>query len=203
MWVSSQTWVAEQQQTDGQWWWWWWRWRSLLGLRVSLVFQACSHQHEDTVSVVLLGRLQRRSWPGQTGSPSWPCGSSWRPSHSAAPGSTGRPSSWSAARVLLASSCDTKPNTRNVRNIKNAAPRTSSPVASHNHAHTWSAYCTYRGPHVFFGSPILFSGTLLPPNHFLVAVKSDRLKPFLETSCKGRRKLLLDLQIGGKEPLAR
>lgn len=40
---------------------------------------------------------------------------------------------------------------------------------------------------MFFGSPRLFSGTLLPPNHFLVAVKSDRLKPFLETSCKDRK----------------
>lgn len=42
---------------------------------------------------------------------------------------------------------------------------------------------TYRRPHVLFGSLILFSGTFPPPNHFLVAVNSDRLRPFLESSC--------------------
>lgn len=44
---------------------------------------------------------------------------------------------------------------------------------------------TYSKPEVFFSSFILFSGTLLPLNHFLVAENSDRLKPFLDINCKG------------------
>lgn len=39
---------------------------------------------------------------------------------------------------------------------------------------------TYSKPEVFLSSFILFSGTLLPLNHFLVAENSDRLKPFLD-----------------------
>lgn len=43
---------------------------------------------------------------------------------------------------------------------------------------------TYSKPEVFFSSFMLFSGTLLPLNHFLVAENNDRLKPFLDISCK-------------------
>lgn len=52
---------------------------------------------------------------------------------------------------------------------------------------SWGGWgCTYRRPEVFFSSAILFSGTFPPPNHFLVAEKRERLKPFLETSYRGR-----------------
>lgn len=36
---------------------------------------------------------------------------------------------------------------------------------------------------MLLGSLTPFSGALLPPNHFLVAVNRERLKPFLEISC--------------------
>jgi len=44
----------------------------------------------------------------------------------------------------------------------------------------------YRRPNVLFVSLMPFSGTFPPPNHFLVAVNKDRLRPFLETSCGWR-----------------
>lgn len=46
---------------------------------------------------------------------------------------------------------------------------------------------TYSKPEVFFSSFILFSGTLLPLNHFLVAENNDRLKPFLDINCKKKK----------------
>lgn len=65
-----------------------------------------------------------------------------------------------------------------IRKVKITSPESRSS--------TWKqrgAGSTYRRPHVLFGSLTLFSGALLPPNHFLVAVKRERLRPFLEMSC--------------------
>lgn len=44
---------------------------------------------------------QHTAWPGLTGSPSWQYDNSCKPSHSAEPGGTGQPSSWSAVLGLL------------------------------------------------------------------------------------------------------
>lgn len=48
---------------------------------------------------------QRTARPGPTESPSWQYDSNCRPGHSAAPGSKGQPSSWSAAPGPLVGTC--------------------------------------------------------------------------------------------------
>lgn len=70
-----------------------------------------------------------------------------------------------------------------IRDVKIRSPQSvwGRLVGSMSHAAGVSS--AYKRPHVLFGSLMLFSGALLPPNHFLVAVNRERLKPFLEISC--------------------
>lgn len=65
-----------------------------------------------------------------------------------------------------------------IREAKSCLPE----LKQHSSKQVWCR-AAYRRPEALFGSLMPFSGALLPPNHFLVAVKRERLKPFLEISC--------------------
>lgn len=76
-------------------------WSEILQQKAEEVVLISSRSADRSTCVLSPVPQQHTAWPGLTGSPSWQYDNSCKPSHSAEPGGTGQPSSWSAVLGLL------------------------------------------------------------------------------------------------------